>query len=179
MLDFLLAVLAGLCALFRSRAGLAVEILALRQQVAVFKRKRPRPLRTVPGIGRILGATILLERGDVDRFPSAAHMASYAGLVPVVHSSGGKTWQGRVPQNANLFLKWAFVEAANCIVAQQHRLSGTHAVQLYRRLKAAKGHGKAAVAVGRHLAEASWWVLRKQQPYREPNRARISSSTHG
>jgi transposase len=141
--------------------------------------KEMRLLRTVPGIGRILGATILLELGDVDRFPSAAHMASYAGLVPVVHSSGGKTWQGRVPQNANLFLKWAFVEAANCIVAQQHRLSGTHAVQLYRRLKAAKGHGKAAVAVGRHLAEASWWVLRKQQPYREPNRARISSSTHG
>jgi transposase len=141
--------------------------------------KEMRLLRTVPGIGRILGATILLEVGDVDRFPSAAHMASYAGLVPVVHSSGGKTWQGRVPKNANLFLKWAFVEAANCIVAQQHRLSDTHVVGLYQRLKAAKGHGKAAVAVGRHLAEASWWVLRKQQPYREPNRARISSSTHG
>src|SRR5207248_9794944 len=43
MLDFVLAVLAGLCAFFRSRADLAVEILALRQQVAVFKRKRPRP----------------------------------------------------------------------------------------------------------------------------------------
>ena len=43
MLDFVLAVLAGLCAFFRSRADLALEILALRQQVAVFKRKRPRP----------------------------------------------------------------------------------------------------------------------------------------
>ena len=86
--------------------------------------KEMRLLRTVPGIGRILGATILLEVGNVDRFPSAAHMASYAGLVPVVHSSGGKTWQGRVPKNANLFLKWAFVEAANCIVAQQRRLNG-------------------------------------------------------
>ena len=58
--------------------------------------KEMRLIRTVPGIGRILGATILLEVGDVNRFPSAAHMASYAGLVPVVHSSGGKTWQGRV-----------------------------------------------------------------------------------
>src|SRR5947209_12925568 len=43
MFDFVLAVLAGLCAFFRSRAGLALEILALRQQVAVLKRKRPRP----------------------------------------------------------------------------------------------------------------------------------------
>src|SRR5438067_1655986 len=43
MLDFVLAVLAGLRAFFRSRADLALEILALRRQVAVFKRKRPRP----------------------------------------------------------------------------------------------------------------------------------------
>lgn len=149
----------------------------IHKQVGTLKEMRL--LRTVPGIGRILGATVLLEVGSVDRFPSAAHMASYAGLVPVVHSSGGKTWQGKVPKNANLFLKWAFVEAANCIVAQQHRLNGTHAMELYQRLKSAKGHGKAAVAVARHLAEASWWVLSKQQPYSEPKRAQISSSTHG
>ena len=52
-------------------------------------------------------------------------------------------------------------------------------VNLYQRLKAAKGHGKAAVAVARHLAEASWWILTKQQSYREPNRAPIASSAHG
>ena len=43
MVEFILAVWAGLGAFFRSRADLALEILALRQQVAVFKRKRPRP----------------------------------------------------------------------------------------------------------------------------------------
>jgi transposase len=138
-----------------------------------------RLLRTLPGIGRILGATLLLEIGDVTRFPSAPHLASYAGLVPTVHSSGGKTWHGRVPKNANLFLKWAFIEAANCIVVHQHRLKGKHVVELYQRLRAAKGHGKAAVAVARHLAEASWWVLKKQQAYREPNQTPISSSAHG
>jgi len=73
-----------------------------------------RLLKTLPGVGRILGATLLLEIGDIDRFPSAPHLASYAGLVPTVHSSGGKTWHGRVPRSANLFLKWAFIEAANC-----------------------------------------------------------------
>ena len=130
-------------------------------------------------VARILGATLLLEIGDVDRFPSAAHLANYAGSVPTVHSSGGKTWHGKVPRNANLFLKWAFVEAANCIVVHQRRLKGRHVVDLYQRLRAAKGHGKAAVAVARHLAEASWWVLKKQQPYRELNRAPISSSAHG
>ncbi|HYZ22147.1 MAG TPA: transposase, partial [Rhodopila sp.] len=136
-------------------------------ETRIGNREEMRLLRTLHGVGPILGATLLLEIGEIDRFSSAARLASYAGLVPIVHGSGGKTWQGRVPKNANLYLKWAFVEAANCIAAQRRRLKGTHVVELYERLSAAKGHGKAAVAVARHLAEASWWVLTKRQPYRE------------
>jgi transposase len=48
-----------------------------------------RLLKSLPGVGEILGATIHLEIGDVKRFPTAAHLASYAGLVPTVHASGG------------------------------------------------------------------------------------------
>jgi hypothetical protein len=73
-------------------------------------------------------------------------------------------------------LKWAFVEAANCMVMQKHRYAGCHAVRLYERLRAAKNHGKAAVAVARHLAEASWWMLSRKQAYREPAPAARSSS---
>jgi transposase len=156
-----------------------IEALEKRIEQRLGSGEGLRLLKTLPGVGRILGATLLLEIGDVGRFPSAAHLASYAGLVPTVHCSGGKTWHGKVPRSANLFLKWAFIEAANCIVVHQHRLKGRHVVDLYQRLRAAKGHGKAAVAVARHLAEASWWVLQKQQPYREPNRAPVASSAHG
>ncbi len=157
------------------------HISALEKQIEhrIGNREEMRLLKTLHGVGPILGATLFLEIGEIDRFPSAARLASYAGLVPIVHSSGGKTWHGRVPQSANLYLKWAFVEAANSIAAQRRRLKGTHVVDLYERLRAAKGHGKAAVAVARHLAEASWWVLTKRQPYREPNQARMSSSMHG
>ena len=102
------------------------------------------------------------------RFTSAAHLAAYAGLTPTVHASGGKMHLGRTSAVANHFLKWAFVEAANCMVMNKHRLQGRHVVELYERLCKAKCHGKAAVAVGRHLAEASWWILTKKQPYREP-----------
>jgi hypothetical protein len=45
---------------------------------------------------------------------------------------------------------------------------GTHIERLYRRLAPGKGHGRAIVAVARHLAEASYWVLRKRQPYKDP-----------
>jgi len=138
-----------------------------------------RLLKTLPGVGTILGSTIYLEIGAVSRFPDAAHLASYAGLVPTVHSSGGKCWQGPTPRSANHFLKWAFVEAANVISARQKAWADKHVVQLYQRLKATKCHGKAVTAVARHLAESSWWILTKKQPYREPALATMSSSKNG
>jgi transposase len=138
-----------------------------------------RLLRSLPGVGEILSATILLEIGEVRRFGCAAQLASYAGLTPTVHSSGGKTRMGPTSAQANHYLKWAFVEAANCIVMHKHRYSGRHVVQLYERLRAAKNHGKAAVAVARHLAEAAWWMLQKKQSYREPAPASRSSSENG
>jgi transposase len=125
-------------------------------------------LCTMPCVGLILSATILLEIGDIRRFPTAAHLASYSGLVPRVHSSGGHTRMTGVSREINTYLKWAFVEAANLVCCQQHRLGAIHVVMLYRRLKKAKNHQKAVVAVGRHLAEAAFHILRRQVPYRAP-----------
>lgn len=138
-----------------------------------------RLLKTLPGVGTILGSTVYLEIGDVSRFPDAAHLASYAGLVPTVHASGGKCWQGPTPRSANHFLKWAFVEAANVISTRQKAWAEKHVVQLYQRLRRNKCHGKAVTAVARHLAESSWWILTKKQAYREPALATMSSSKNG
>ena len=138
-------------------------------------------LKTLPCIGKILSMVLMLEIGQVERFPSAAHLASYAGLVPRIHASGGHTRMGQVCGNVNRNLKWAFVEAGNLVVINQRRLAGTHAVRLYQRIKRAKNHQKAVVAVARHLAEAAWWVLSKQVMYREPQRIQrpVLSSTQG
>ena len=137
-------------------------------------------LKTLPCVGTILSMVMMLEIGRVDRFPSAAHLASCAGLVPRVHSSGGHTRMGQVGANVNRNLKWAFVETANLIVINQRRLAGTHVVRLYQRIKRAKNHQKAAMAVARHLSEAAWWVLSKLEVYREPKSSQEAlSSTHG
>ncbi|HEX3681273.1 MAG TPA: IS110 family transposase [Bryobacteraceae bacterium] len=137
-------------------------------------------LKTLPCVGKILSMVLMLEIGKVERFPTAAHLASYAGLVPRVYSSGGHTRMGQVCGNVNRNLKWAFVETGNLIAISQRRLAGTHVVRLYQRVKRAKNHQKAATAVARHLAEAAWWVLSKQEGYREPNGSRQGlSSTHG
>ncbi|MBW4046010.1 MAG: hypothetical protein HIU87_13580 [Acidobacteria bacterium] len=59
------------------------------------------------------------------------------------------------------------VEAATCAIRIK-AYRDSHVGQLYHRLAPGKGHGRAIVAVARHLAEASYWVLRKQQPYKSP-----------
>jgi len=135
-------------------------------------------LKTLPYVGRILSMVMTLEIGRVDRFPSAAHLASYAGLVPRVHSSGGHTRLGQICGDVNRYLKWAFIEAGNLVVIHQRRLAGQHVVRLYQRVKRKRNHQKAVVAVARHLAEAAYWILKKHEVYRDPQ-PRLNAPTKG
>jgi transposase len=156
-----------------------IERLEARIKETICQLGWVRLLKTLPGVGDILGATIHLEIGEVGRFPAPEHLAAYAGLVPSVHSSGGKTHYGRTSQQANHYLKWAFIEAANATVMHRDKYGEQHVGKLYERLKARKCHGKAATAVARHLAESSWWMLKKKQEYRAPHAAAMSSSRNG
>jgi transposase len=128
-------------------------------------------LKTLPGFGLILAATVALEIGDIHRFATGEHLASYAGTTPRVHSSGDKTRYGQLRSDVNRYLKWAYVEAANIVVLQQERWSQRHVVRLYRRVRGRRGHAKAVGAVARHLAEASFWILTRNEDYHDPARA--------
>jgi transposase len=136
-------------------------------------------LKSIPGVGDILAIVIALEIGTTDRFYNANKFASYCGTVPRVNSSGGKTYYGRVRPDVNHYLKWAFIEAANVISANQHRMEGRHAVELLKRIQKRSGHPQAVTAVARHLAESAYIMLRYKTPYREPERPRIVSSNTG
>lgn len=125
-------------------------------------------MATLPGVGFILATVIALEVGDVGRFPGPGHLASYAGMTPRIHVSGGKVRYGKMRQDVNWYLKWAYSEAAN-VVARHHKIHPQrHVSKLYVRLMRKKGHQKAVGAVGRHLAEVTYWVLKKGEPYRDP-----------
>jgi transposase len=125
-------------------------------------------LMSLPGVGVILAAVVWLEIGSVARFASAERLASYAGTTPRVHSSGGVVRYGRLRSDVNRYLRWAFVEAANSVAVNHSRCPQRHVSGLYRRLKLRKGHATAIGAVARHLAEATYWVLRRDQTYQEP-----------
>jgi transposase len=159
---------------------LGAQIQCIEAHVGEVVQETPEMqlLDTLPGVGPVLAIVQALEIGDVERFPGAEHLASYSGTVPRIHESGGKRYDGRVRPDVNRYLKWAFVEAANVIVLNQKRWEDRHVVQLYQRLRQRKGHAKAVVAVARHLAEAAYWVLKKGEPYREPQSTRRPKGPH-
>lgn len=71
-----------------------------------------RALDRLPGVGAILGVTLRAEIGDIARFPTPAHLASYAGLVPRVSGTGGRVHYGPITKRGSAWLRWALVEAA-------------------------------------------------------------------
>ncbi len=133
-------------------------------------------LKTMPGVGFILAVVILYEIGDIGRFSSAERLASYSGVTPRVHSSGGKTRYGRLRPDTNHYLKWAFSEAGNSVAVNHKRHPQRHVSRLYKRIRHRKNHAKAIGAVGRHLAEATYWMLTKGEAYRERGPFKVSST---
>jgi transposase len=117
-------------ALESNRAVSAVledRIVALETRLGERVRLRPeyRLLKTVPGIGKVLATTIMLETGTVTRFAQVGNFSSYWRCVDSVHTSNGKKkGEGNV-KNGNKYLSWAFIEArtSHCAVARKPRAS--------------------------------------------------------
>jgi transposase len=156
-----------------------IEALEGRMKEVFEETEQAHLLQTLPGVGPILSTVIAVEVGEVERFAEGPRLASYSGTVPRVASSGGKSRYGGLRRDVNQYLKWAFIEAANCICLQRKRHPERHVSQLYERLRARKGHGKAIGAVARHLAEATYWVLKKKVPYRDPSGSSAVLPTKG
>ena len=139
-----------------------------RMKKVFTKTEQVNRLMTIPGIGFILAVTIANEIGDISRFSTPQKFASYSGTVPRVHSSGGYTRYGKLRNDVNHYLKWAYSEAGNSTAVNHKRFPFRHTSKLYKRIKEKKGHAKAVGAVARHLAEASFWVLTRNENYKEP-----------
>lgn len=153
-----------------------IERIENRMKKVFSETDEVKYLKTLPGVGFILAVVIASEIGDVERFASPQRLASYSGMTPRVHSSGGKTRYGKLRSDVNHYLKWAYSEAGNSTAVNRKRLPDRHVSKLYSRIRSRVGHAKAVGAVGRHLAEASFWVLTKKVEYKEPKSRSFSST---
>ena len=116
---------------------------------------------TIPGIGRRVAEVLVAEVGtDMRRFPSAAHLASWAGICPGNNESAGKRKSGRI-RRGSPWLRTALVEAAHAAV----RAKDTYLSAQFRRLAARRGAKKASVAVAHSILVIVWHVLQHDCQY--------------
>jgi transposase len=120
-------------------------------------------LDTIPGITPRAAQMIIAEVGtDMHRFPSAKHLASWAGLCPGNHESAGKRLSGRI-RHGNHALRQVLMEAAH---GASHTKNNYLAAQ-YHRLAARRGRKRAIVAVAHSLLTIVYYVLERREPYHD------------
>lgn len=118
----------------------------------------------IPGIGRRVAEQLVAEVGtDMQRFPSASHLASWAKLSPGNHESAGKRSSSRIG-HGNQWLRSTLIQAAHAAV----KVRGSYLSAFYRRLVARRGVKKAIVAVARKLLTIAYTLLCKRERYEEP-----------
>src|SRR5713226_5531539 len=149
---------------YRVHTGQWVRLDLLRHQLGeldreIRKRSKASPvaqaLEQIPGIGPFIASLLIAEIGDIWRFPTAKHLASYTGLVPSLYASGEHRWGGAITKQGSTVLRWALVQAA-------HRAALSPRFQdFYQRQRARHGAGKATVALARKLAVIAYYRWRQ------------------
>jgi transposase len=120
-------------------------------------------LDTIPGIARSAAEQIVAEIGtDMSRFPTAGHLAAWAGVAPGNHESGGKRLSGRIRQG-NLSLRRVLIQAAH---AAAHTKETSLSAQ-YHRLAPRRGKKRAAVAVAHSILIICYHLIKDKQNYQE------------
>lgn len=124
--------------------------------------KRATLLMTMPGISYYSSLLVLSEIGEIERFPSAGCLCSYAGLVPSVYSSGGTTRTGRITKTGSTYLRWILIENA------MHAIKGSHRFEsLYRRVAYRSGKNVAKTAVARKMLSCIYHMLTRDEPFKD------------
>jgi transposase len=117
---------------------------------------------THPGVGPVTALATEVFLGDPTRFANGKAVASYIGMIPSEHSSGGRRRLGKLSKQGNPLLRFLWGEAAMHAVRHDPELK-----RFYRRKLVQKGLGKARIAAARKLGIRLWIMLRDQIDYEE------------
>jgi transposase len=122
-------------------------------------------LLSVPGIGLLTATALLAFIGDIRRFPSGRHFASYLGLTPREFSSGLKRYLGRISKRGDGYLRTLLIHGARSVLTHTRTHRPDRLRQWAHQLAKTHTHNKAAVALANKLARILWAVWSRQQPY--------------
>jgi transposase len=136
---------------------------AVEQQIAPLARQVDL-LCTIPGIARRTAEVLIAETGgDMSVFPTAGHLASWAGMCPGNDESAGKRRSGRT-RNGSKWLRATLIEAAKAA----SRTRDTYLAAQYQRLRIRRGANKATTAIAHSMLVAAWHMLQTGEIYTDP-----------
>jgi transposase len=142
-------------AIDRVSATIAQYLAAEQEAVAL--------LDTIPGVSQRTAEILLAEIGtDMTRFPSAKHLASWAGMCPGNHASAGKRLSGKTRKGSR-WLRQVLVESAHVAAKTKQ----TYLAAQYKRLAARRGKKRALIALGHTILIIVYHVLTRRQPYQD------------
>jgi transposase len=145
----------------------------LDEQIAAYSREIERLtapfdelvtlLDTIPGVARNTAELILAEVGaDLSRFPTANHLASWAGLVPGNNESAGKRLSGTMRQGSQ-WLRAGLTQAAHAAARQKNCYLAAH----FHRLAGRRGKKRATMAVAHSILVIAYHVIQRRKPYED------------
>jgi transposase len=137
------------------------QLEALAEQIPAVNR-----LLSVPGIGLLIATALVAFVGDIQRFPSARHFASYLGLTPKERSSGSIRRLGRISKRGDVYLRTLLIHGARSALRAAKTQKHPDRLRAWAvRLEKASGYNKAAVALANRLARIAWAVWRHDTPF--------------
>jgi transposase len=130
------------------------QLAALAEETPVVAR-----LQTIPGVGVLTATALVAFVGDIQRFPTGRHFASYLGLTPRESSSGLRRRLGAISKRGDSYLRMLLIHGARSILCHAQRSASPKRLQAWAlRLQQRQGHNKAAVALANKLARIVWSV---------------------
>jgi transposase len=144
---------------------LTLQVKKISKQVVALSRSgkyshKIKLIRSVPGIGILIGMELLVELADIERFKTAEEIASYMGLTPSEYSSGQHVHQGRITRCGNTRARTCLVEGSWHLIVKDLFMRAK-----YMKLKARKGAKKAIIAIARNLIIRIRRILLNDEPY--------------
>lgn len=118
-------------------------------------------LMSIPGVDFTVAESIYSTLGDISRFPTPDHAASYLGLVPSTYQSGNSCYHGHITRQGRAHARWLLVQAAQHLSLHPGPLG-----VFFRRLAKRKCRNMAVVATARKLVTIAWHMLTNNEPYR-------------
>ena len=144
------------------------RIAMATEQIAALAEQTPlvQLLLTIPGIGLLTATALVACLGDVSRFPSARHLASYLGLTPREYSSASRRHLGHISKRGDGYLRMLLIHGARSVLLGAQRTKTPDRLRSWAlRLRQTQKHNIVAVALANKLARIAWAVWKHRQPF--------------